>query len=29
MNSLENLVGEICEKIFPISDKIYYGNPNF
>ena len=28
MNSLENLVGEICEKVFPISDKIYHGNPN-
>ena len=28
MNSLENIVGEICEKVFPISDKTYYGNSN-
>lgn len=28
MNSLENILGEICEKVFPISNKVYHGNPN-
>ena len=28
MNSLENLLGDICEKVFPISDKVYHGNVN-
>ena len=26
MSNLENLLGEICEKVFPISDTIYFGN---
>ena len=26
MNTLENSLGELCERIFPISDKIYQGN---
>ena len=26
MNSLDTILGEICEKVFPISDNTYFGN---
>lgn len=28
MNSLENLVGEICKKLLPIPEEVYFGNKN-
>ena len=28
MNSLENLAGEICKKILPIPEEVYFGNKN-
>ncbi len=28
MNSLENLAGEICKALLPISEKMYHGNNN-
>jgi len=28
MNSLGNLIGEICKVLLPINEEIYHGNPN-
>ncbi|MGD8707854.1 MAG: tetrahydromethanopterin S-methyltransferase subunit A [Nitrosopumilaceae archaeon] len=28
MNSLGNLIGEICKVVLPINEEFYYGNPN-
>lgn len=28
MNSLSNLIGEICKVVLPINEEFYYGNPN-